>query len=845
MVAVAPTSVAALAAATAQEQERQRQRQQLVQSQVDAAIVAALESARRVLAAHTAEGNAQVQAPGPVQGSLPVSQSNQQALLSVPDVRRLHDDMHAAAANTLDAALARVALSASTQRGATAGDSFKLSFLCAAAKAKVKAESDALLRSKLASDATQAAERAARRAEVQELASLGVSSHPGRGSHADAVAAARAVSHRRWSALPVFLSGSHEQGGEQQHPAQAAQQKAAHSVRSVLRLPPPGDTSVLAALDGTLALTRGELRVLQACVDLLLGMTSVVQPDDVAQLDGAMLRHEWTHPVTGAALVPLPPPVGAPGGWQHNAAPPHPAAEFAKAVDIARKYAADLDADRTVYAGEKEALKHVMHALALAWAAADAKGEEALALHVGHPRASPTQVVHTFCDAKMRAMFPSAPWRASHGGAGHASHSSLLGASSAPDAAHAAAEHAAHAALMERLSRFGVRPTTVPGDGGIGTALPPATASPYDFQLSTTLPMPPLPHGGMPHLPVGKGSGVPSWLMTSTGAAPDAAINAGKKEQQLAADAAPPSPVKKGSGVERPGSTHPAVGGLEHEVPPFRAAWKDPWAAANHVVHPDEAAAAAAAEAWRPEGWPSGPEYNPGHPSSHHYHRNLQQQEAHRAHLAQQQRQAQVQQQQQQQQQRGRMGMPGQPWRSAPVAGSSDAAFRASARPSQWGMLQPQPASGVPMHAPGLSMPGLMPQESEFWSAAGPGHTAADAARSAATPAWLVGGRQAASPLPMPVDDLEYPRVGEAEMGVEEEKPPQEANAERLAPPPKPAVPRRRPLVAPPRPRPIQDSGFRDSYEDDQEVEDERIQYANELSAQIFSGGFGGGERRY
>jgi hypothetical protein len=831
MVVVAPTSVAALAASAAQEEERQRQRQQLTQSQVDAAIAAALEAARRVLAADTAEGNAQVQAPEPLQGGVPVSQATQAALLSVPDVRRLHDDMHAAAASTLDAALARVALSASTRRGATAGDSFKLNFICAAARAKVKAEGDALLRSKLASDATQAAERAARRAEVQELASLGVASQLGRGSHADAVAAARAVSHRRWSALPVFLSSSHERGGEQQHPAQAAQQKAAQSVRNVLRLPPPGDTSVLAALDGTLALTRGELRVLQACVDLLLGMTSVVQPDDVAQLDGAMLRHEWTHPVTGTALVPLPAPVGGPGGWSHGAAPPHPAAEFAKAVDIARKYAADLDADRTVYAGEKEALKHVMHALALAWAAADAKGEEALALHVGHPRASPTQVAHTFCDAKMRAMFPSAPWRASHGGAGQAVHSSLLGASNAPDAAHAAAEAAAHAALMERLSRFGVRPTTVPGDGGIGNALPPTTTAAYDFQLSTTLPMPPPPQGGMPHLPVGKGSGVPSWLMTGTGA-PHAAINAGRKEQQqFAADAAPPSPVKKGSGVERPGSTYPVAGGLEHEVPPFRAAWKDPWAAVNHVVHPDEVAAAAAAEVWRPEGWPSGPEYNPRHPSSHHYHRNLQQQEAHRAHRAQQQ-------QVQQQRGGGRRGMPGQPWRSAAVSGSSDATFRASARPSQWGMLQPQPGSGAPMHAPVLTMPGLMPQDSQFWS--GP---AADAARTAATPEWLVGGRRAASPPPVPADDLEHPRVGEAEAGfdalLEEQMLPPQAYAERPAAPPKPAVPRRRPLVAPPRPRPIQDSGFRDSYED----EVERGQY--DLSAHIFSGGFGGGERRY
>ena len=81
---------------------------------------------------------------------------------------------------------------------------------------------------------------------------------------------------------------------------------------------------------------------------------------------------------------------------------------------------------------------------------------------------------------------------------------------------------------------------------------------------------------------------------------------------------------------------------------------------------------------------------------------------------------------------------------------------------------------------------------------------------------------------------------------MEDEMPPQEAYAERLAPPPKPAAPRRRPLVAPPRPRPIQDSGFRDSYEDDQEVEEaERSQFANDLSAQIFSGGFGGGERRY
>ena len=833
MVAVAPTSVAVLAAASAQEQERQRQRQQLVQSQVDAAIVASLEAARRVLAAHTAEGNAQEGQAAPLQGGVPVSPYHHNALLSVPDVRRLHDDMHAAASSVLDASLARVALSASTRRGATAADSFKLSFLCAAAKAKVKAEGDALLRSKLASDATQAAERAARRAEVQELAALGVASQPGRGTNADAVAAARAVSHRRWSALPVFLSSSHERGGEQQHPAQAAQQKAAHDVRRVLRLPPPGDTSVLAALDGTLALTRGELRVLQACVDLLLGMTSVVQPDDVAQLDSAMLRHEWTHPITGAALVPLPAPVAGVHGWQHSPPPPHPAAEFAKAVDIARKYAADLDADRTVYAGEKEALKHVMHALALAWAAADAKGEEALALHVGHPRASPTQVSHTFCDAKMRAMFPGAPWRGTH------AHGSLLGASNAPDAAHAAAEHAAHAALMERLSRFGVRPTTVAGDGGIGSALPSATSA-YDFQLGTTLPMPPPPHGSsVPHLPVGKGSGVPSWLLTGPGAQP-------------AAGGRPASPVKTGRGGEQPGSMHAGGdtrggGGLEHDVPPFRAAWKNPWAAANHVVHPDEAAAAAATEAWRPPGWPAGPEYNPGHPSSHHYHRRMQQQqEAHRAHLAQQQRQAQAHQQRQQQRGGGGAGRPGQPWRTAPVAGTSDAMFRASFRPSQWGQFQPQtaPDYGAPAYGPppGLAAPGMMPQETQFWSGAGPGSAAGGASWSDATPVWLVGGRQAGGQQAAAPDELqEYGR----EAGYEEEMPPEEAYAERLAPPPKPAAPPRRPLVAPPRAKPIQDSGFRDEEEIEERERENAGRATYDLSANIFSGSFGGGETRY
>ena len=75
--------------------------------------------------------------------------------------------------------------------------------------------------------------------------------------------------------------------------------------------------------------------------------------------------------------------------------------------------------------------------------------------------------------------------------------------------------------------------------------------------------------------------------------------------------------------------------------------------------------------------------------------------------------------------------------------------------------------------------------------------------------------------------------------------PPEEAYAERLAPPPKPAAPPRRPLVAPPRAKPIQDSGFRDEEEIEERERENAGRATYDLSANIFSGGFGGGETRY
>jgi len=849
MVAVVP--VADLAALAAAQEQRHREFIQLVQKQVNDAILAALDCARRVLSAHTTELNAAVEAAA-ASAEEGAAAPGTNALLSVPEVRRLHTEMHAAAQTKLDAALAEVALRANSRRGATAGDAFKLTMLLSAAKVKLKAEADALLRSKLATDASQAAQRVARRTEVKALAALGVTSEPEqRDTHAHAVAAARAVSHRRWSAQPVFLTAADEHAAGGLHPSVAAQQKAARDVRSVLRLPTPGDTSVLAALDGTLALTRGEMTVLRACADLLMGVSVVVFPEDVEQMNTIAARHELSHPVTNTSFVPPPPapppqalyPAMLPGpstaSKGKGAAPDaqlnivqqaaadaalaqqaaaqrhsvHLPTEFATAVDIARKYAANVDADGALRSGEKEGLKHVLHTLALAWAAADATGEEALAFHVARPPASPHDVTATFRDAKMRSLFPSAPWtpqrNAGVGGPPPVMH--LLG--DAPTAAHAAdaaARHVAHAALMERLGAFGVRP----GDPAAQRAAQRATAT-TDFRIDTALPMPPPPtlgayeHG--PQLPVGKSSAVPVWLAPPKQAdkPPAAEPGAEKPAAATGSRAASPPPGKGGDGKA------PALAeNKPRGIPPHRADWQDTWAAANHVVHPDEAAAVAAADAWRPPGWPTGPSYDPAHPSSHHYHRILQNREEEARRLA-----ATVSARQQQQAQQGwhPAGGNSRQWRNVPVAGSSAAGF-VQGRPSQWGPLQRAamtggdlygqlPAAFAPQQMPtsvfgqprfGGMQPGQMLHSQ--WPGGGPDVGQWDVIGAGAGPAgvpdWLLDeGTAIRQPPPAPqYDGSGYPPIEGEQLRP---FPPMNVAPRTGAPPPPPRL-AHRPLVAPP-----------------------------------------------
>ena len=639
-------NVGAYAAAAAAESERARNAEALKQTKLEAAVVAALEAARRSLAVEH-EPNA--------------------------DEKEMNQRAQDAASQSLEGALARHALT-STTAGASAGDSFRSAFAVAGARARVQRETEALVRARLASQSAQAVDRAARRAEVDALARVGV-----RGEHSDALAAAQAVAQRRWHGEATFLRSSH------------AATSAAAGEPPALPLPQPGDDSLLAALDAALAVTRCDRRLLQSALELLLGFTTLLPCGELDVLERALRDSS-----AGASAAP---------------------SRDAEARQLARRYASELDADATLRPAERVCLRRLLHALASAWAAADARGEAALALHAGRPHPSPRDTCAGVRDAKMRAMFPSAPWRrqgaASSAADGHAD-GALTGAA-------ALREHLAHAALVERLARFGL-PLSAEERGAVApAALPPrATQQP--------------------------GGQAPAWLH--------------------------PSLAQHGGAVRK------------QQPPTWREQWPDGWAAASHEA------------SWRPQGWPEAPR------ASHAPHRSHAAPDAGSRAAA---------------PSYGRAGMEGwdgvgqqgdwegegggrfhphahaflppppppppppREWWAAPVAGTSDARFRAQAAHAGWQGAPGSAGSDAQMRGQQqVSMPVHVPVP------------------RGGVPEWL--RPQTGPPVRAVTGDEEGERDGGSSQGGSR-RPPQ---AHQQPPPPPPL---RRPLTAPVRPRPLQASG--------------------------------------
>lgn len=381
--------------------------------------------------------------------------------------KQLLASAQAAAVSALGEALERVSASAG-QTGHGASDAFRSAFLAAAARERARREVDALVRARLASAEAQASLRLAGRREAAVLSAGGIAPRD-----YSALAAAQAVAQRRERSAAPFMA----QRPDEAERALALTYAAAEGLEATpAALEGDAADSVAAAFDAAMYITHSDRRTLQTCLEYVLGHTAVFAPDDLDVLDRALRD---TAP--GGLL-----PGGGRGGsddhgMQREQAGPFAgfvagalrgpaAAARAAAMRLAREYAAALDEE--LRDNERRTVCALIADAVADWRAADAAGDAAVAAAAAAPRRCAGDVAACVRDAKMRVLFPQAPWP------------QRVSAAAAAEAAAAAA--AAEVAAQRRrwavapaggagsrgvpgLSRFGLAPRCVPPAGGIAS----------------------------------------------------------------------------------------------------------------------------------------------------------------------------------------------------------------------------------------------------------------------------------------------------------------------------------------------------------------------------------------
>ncbi len=375
--------------------------------------------------------------------------------------KQLLASAQAAAVSALGEALERVSASAG-QTGHGASDAFRSAFLAAAARERARREVDALVRARLASAEAQASLRLAGRREAAVLSAGGIAPRD-----YSALAAAQAVAQRRERSAAPFMA----QRPDEAERALALTYAAAEGLEATpAALEGDAADSVAAAFDAAMYITHSDRRTLQTCLEYVLGHTAVFAPDDLDVLDRAL---------RDTALGGLLPGGGRGGSDDHHGMQREQAGPFAgfvagalrgpaaaartAAMRLAREYAAALDEE--LRDNERRTVCALIADAVADWRAADAAGDAAVAAAAAAPRRCAGDVAACVRDAKMRVLFPQAPWP------------QRVSAAAAAEAAAAAA--AAEVAAQRRrwavapaggagsrgvpgLSRFGLAPRCVP-----------------------------------------------------------------------------------------------------------------------------------------------------------------------------------------------------------------------------------------------------------------------------------------------------------------------------------------------------------------------------------------------
>jgi hypothetical protein len=141
-------------------------------------------------------------------------------------------------------------------------------------------------------------------------------------------------------------------------------------------------------------------------LEYVLGHTAVFAPDDLDVLDRALRDTAAGGLVPGGGSSEAGP--GPFAGFVAGTLRGPAAAARAEAMRLAREYAAALDVE--LRDAERRTVCALIAAAVADWRAADAAGDAAVAATAAAPRPSAGDVAAAVRDAKMRVLFPHAPW---------------------------------------------------------------------------------------------------------------------------------------------------------------------------------------------------------------------------------------------------------------------------------------------------------------------------------------------------------------------------------------------------------------------------------------------------
>ena len=205
-------------------------------------------------------------------------------------------------------------------------------------------------------------------------------------------------------------------------------------------------------------------RTLQSCLEYVLGHTAVFAPDDLDVLDRALRDTAPGGLVPGGGSAAAGP--GPFAGFVAGALRGPAAAARAEAMRLAREYAAALDIE--LRDAERRTVCALIATAVAEWRAADAAGDAAVAATAAAARPSAGDVAAAVRDAKMRVLFPHAPWPQRVSAAAAAEAAAAAAAAEADAQRRRWATTAAGGAGsrgVPGLSRFGLAPRCAPTAG--------------------------------------------------------------------------------------------------------------------------------------------------------------------------------------------------------------------------------------------------------------------------------------------------------------------------------------------------------------------------------------------